>query len=434
MATNSNPKNYRFDTLQVHAGQETADPATKSRAVPIYQTTSYVFDDCQEVCDVFAGLKAGYLYTRTGNPTVTAFEERVNALEGGIGALATSSGMAAILYSILNLAQQGDEIISLATLYGGTYTLFNNRLESQFGIKAKLVDPEDLAALAAAITPKTKAIYYESIGNPGINIPDIDAISALAHKHGIPVVVDNTFGTPYLIRLKDHGVDIIVHSATKYIGGHGTSIGGIVVDTGLFDFASNPRFPQYKTPDPSYHGKVWAVHGQLAYILRMRYGLLRDTGACMSPFNSFLLLLGLETLSLRVERHVQNALVIARHLEKHPSVAWVSHPSLPGNRYHERAKRYFPKGAGAIFTFGVKGGKAASIKFIDSLQLFSLLANVADAKSLAIHPAGTTHSQLGEEDLRKAGVLPELVRLSVGIEDPLDLIADIDQALAKSQQ
>ncbi|CAD2216946.1 O-acetylhomoserine/O-acetylserine sulfhydrylase [Angomonas deanei] len=424
--------NYRFDTLQVHAGQ--VIDSTKSRAVPIYQTTSYVFDDSAYGSDVFNLRVPGNIYTRITNPTTDAFEKRVAALEGGVGALATASGMAAILYSIQNLAGPGDEIISLATLYGGTYTLFNNRLESQFAIKAHLVDPEDFDALEKTINDKTKAIFFESIGNPGINIPDIERITAIAHKHGIPVVVDNTFGTPYLIQLKDHGVDVIVHSATKYIGGHGNSIGGVIVDIGKFQYKGNPRFPQYNKPDDAYHGLVAADLGPAAYITRARVNLLRDTGACLSPFNAFLLLLGLETLSLRVQRHVQNAQAVAKHLQKHPHVAWVSHPDLPDNKFHERAKKYFPKGSGAIFTFGVKGGKEASIKFIDSLKLFSILANVADAKSLAIHPAGTTHSQLDEEGLKRAGVLPELVRLSIGIEDINDIIEDIDQALEKSQK
>ncbi|CAD2216948.1 Cys/Met metabolism PLP-dependent enzyme/DegT/DnrJ/EryC1/StrS aminotransferase family/Aminotransferase class I and II/Aminotransferase class-V, putative [Angomonas deanei] len=424
--------NYRFDTLQVHAGQ--VIDSTKSRAVPIYQTTSFVFDDCADGAAIFMHEKDGYLYTRTGNPSVSVFEKRVAALEGGVGAVATASGMSAIFYAICNLAQCGDEIISLATLYGGTYTLFDNRLENQFGIKAHLVDPEDFDALEKTINDKTKAIFFESIGNPGINIPDIERITAIAHKHGIPVVVDNTFGTPYLIQLKDHGVDVIVHSATKYIGGHGTSIGGVIVDIGKFQYKDNARFPQYNQPDKSYHGLVYSIYGPLAFYARLRSTLLRDVGAILSPFNSFLLLLGLETLSLRVQRHVENAQAVAKHLQKHPHVAWVSHPDLPDNKFHERAKKYFPKGSGAIFTFGVKGGKEASIKFIDSLKLFSLLANVADAKSLAIHPAGTTHSQLDEEGLKKAGVLPELVRLSIGIEDINDIIEDIDQALEKSQK
>ncbi|CAD2216947.1 Cys/Met metabolism PLP-dependent enzyme/Aminotransferase class I and II/DegT/DnrJ/EryC1/StrS aminotransferase family/Aminotransferase class-V, putative [Angomonas deanei] len=422
--------NYRFDTLQVHAGQVV--DSTKSRAVPIYQSTSFLFDDCAHGAALFHREAVGTVYTRSGNPTTAAFEKRVAALEGGVGALATASGMSAIFYAICNLAQCGDEIISLATLYGGTYTLFDNRLESQFGIKTRLVDPEDFDALEKTINDKTKAIFFESIGNPGMNIPDIERITAIAHKHGIPVVVDNTFGTPYLIQLKDHGVDVIVHSATKYIGGHGTSIGGVIVDIGKFQYKGNPRFPQYAVRNTI--GVVYGDLGPTAFIDRARSIFLVELGACISPFNSFLLLLGLETLSLRVQRHVENAQAVAKHLQKHPHVAWVSHPDLPDNKFHERAKKYFPKGSGAIFTFGVKGGKEASIKFIDSLKLFSLLANVADAKSLAIHPAGTTHSQLDEEGLKRAGVLPELVRLSIGIEDINDIIEDIDQALEKSQK
>lgn len=432
MSANSN--NYHFDTLQIHAGQETADPTTKARAVPIYQTTSFVFDDSAHGAALFNLSKPGNIYTRLSNPTTDIFETRVTALEGGVGGLATASGMAAITYSLLNLAQVGDEIVSLATLYGGTYTLFRSRFEPTFGIKVHLVDPDDLVAIEAAINSKTRAIFLESIGNPGINIPDFDAIVAIAHKHGVPLVCDNTFGSPYLFRPKDHSIDFVVHSVTKYIGGHGTSIGGVIVDNGIFNFKGNPRFPQYNTPDEAYHGLVYADVGAAAFITRARIVLLRDTGATLSPFNSFLLLLGLETLSLRVARHTENALAVAKHLAAHPSVAWVSHPALPGNKYHARVEKYFPKGAGAIFTFGVKGGKAASIKFIDSLKIFSILANVADAKSLAIHPAGTTHAQLDDAGLKGAGVLPEMVRLSVGLEDIRDLIADIDQALETSQK
>lgn len=426
-------QNWSFDTLQVHAGQ-TVDNDTKSRAVPIYQTTSYVFDDSQHGADLFSLAKPGNIYTRLMNPTTDVLEKRMAALEGGVGALCTSSGMAAILYSIQNLAVPGDEIITLSTVYGGTYTLFNDRLESQYGIKAHFVEPEDFAGLEAAINEKTRAIYFESIGNPDINIPHIEKIVEIAKKYNVPTVVDNTFGTPYLIQLKEYGVNFIVHSLTKYLGGHGTSIGGVIVDLGTYDFKDNPRFPQYNTPDSAYHGLKYADLGEAAYILRARVTFLRDSGAVISPFNSFLILLGIETLSLRVERMTQSALKIAEHLANHPAVAWVKHPALPGSEYKARQEKYFPKGVGAIFTFGVKGGREASIKFIDNLEIFSLLANVADAKSLVIHPAGTTHSQLDEEGLKKAGVLPELVRLSVGLEDADDLIADIDQALEKAQQ
>ena len=426
-------QNWSFDTLQVHAGQ-TVDNDTKSRAVPIYQTTSYVFDDSQHGADLFSLAKPGNIYTRLMNPTTDVLEKRMAALEGGVGALCTSSGMAAILYSIQNLAVPGDEIITLSTVYGGTYTLFNDRLESQYGIKAHFVEPEDFAGLEAAINEKTRAIYFESIGNPDINIPHIEKIVEIAKKYNVPTVVDNTFGTPYLIQLKEYGVNFIVHSLTKYLGGHGTSIGGVIVDLGTYDFKDNPRFPQYNTPDSAYHGLKYADLGEAAYILRARVTFLRDSGAVISPFNSFLILLGIETLSLRVERMTQSALKIAEHLANHPAVAWVKHPALPGSEYKARQEKYFPKGVGAIFTFGVKGGREASIKFIDNLEIFSLLANVADAKSLVSHPAGTTHSQLDEEGLKKAGVLPELVRLSVGLEDADDLIADIDQALEKAQQ
>lgn len=425
-------KDYRFDTLQVHAGQ-VVDPLTKSRAVPIYQTTSYLFDDTAHGAALFDLSQPGNIYTRLMNPTTDVLEKRIAALEGGVAALATASGMSAVLYAILNLAQVGDEIIALSTLYGGTHTLFQNRLEPQFGIKTHLVDAEDLNELESKINDKTKVIYFESIGNPGINIPDIEGIVAIAHKHDIPVVVDNTFGTPYLIQLKDYGVDFIVHSLTKYIGGHGTSMGGAIVDMGRFDFKGKTRFPQYNQPDVAYHGLVYADLGQTAFATRARVYLLRDTGAVISPFNSFLILMGLETLSLRVQRHVENTKKIVEYLQSNPAVEWINYPSIPGNQYFERAQKYFPKGAGAIFTFGIKGGKEASIRFMDNLKLFSLLANVADAKSLAIHPASTTHSQLSEEDLKKAGVLPEMIRLSIGIEDVQDLIDDMEQAFQKSQ-
>ncbi len=424
--------NWSFDTLQVHAGQVVDE--TKSRAVPIYQTSSYVFDDSQHAADLFGLAKPGNIYTRIMNPTTDVLEKRVAALENGVGGLATSSGMAAILYAVLNVATPGDEIITLSTIYGGTYTLFNNRLQSQFGIKVHFIEPEDFAGLQAAINDKTKAIFFESIGNPDINIPDIERIVAIAQKHQIVTIVDNTFGTPYLINLKSYGVNVVVHSLTKYIGGHGTSIGGAIVDNGNFIYKDNPRYPGFNRPDAAYHGLKYADLGEQAYILKARVELLRDTGACISPFNAFLILLGLETLSLRVERMTESALKIAKHLEEHPHVAWVKHPGLATSEYFERGQQYFPKGVGAIFTFGVKGGKEASIKFIDNLEIFSLLANVADAKSLVIHPAGTTHSQLDEEGLKKAGVLPELIRLSIGLEDVNDLIADIDQALEKSQQ
>lgn len=417
-----------FETLQLHAGQ-VPDPTTGSRAVPIYQTASYVFEDTQHAADLFALAKLGNIYTRLMNPTTDVLEKRLAALEGGVGALATSSGMAAIQYAISNIAQTGDEIVSISTLYGGTYTLFSQRLP-RIGITARLVSADDLAGIEAAINEKTKAVYIETIGNPEINIPDIEEICKIAHRHGLPVIADNTFGTPYLIRVKDYGVDIVVHSLTKYIGGHGTSLGGIIVDLGTFDW-NNPRFAEFTTPDPAYHGLRMVDLGPAAYILKARIQLLRDTGACISPFNAFLILQGLETLSLRVERHCQNAEGIAKFLATHPAVSWVNYPRIPGNRYHDRAQKYFPKGIGGILSFGLKGGRNAAVNFIDNLEVFSHLANVADAKSLAIHPATTTHSQLSEEELLHAGVLPESVRLSVGIETLQDLIDDLSQALSK---
>lgn len=421
-----------FDTLQVHAGQQ-VDPTTKSRAVPIYQTTSYVFDDAAHAESLFALKTPGNIYTRIMNPTNDVFEQRVAALEGGIGALAVASGSAAITYSILNLAGAGDEIVAAATLYGGTYNLFSATLP-KLGIKTVFVDPDDPQNFKAAINDKTKALYVETIGNPRINVIDFEAVANIAHEAGIPLIVDNTFGTPYLVRPIEFGADIVVHSATKFIGGHGTSIGGIIVDGGKFDWKASGKFPGFTTPDPSYNGIVYAdAIGAAAFIVKARVQLLRDTGASISPFNSFLLLQGLETLSLRVERHVDNAIKVAKFLESHPAVEWVNYPGLEGNKYHDLAKKYLKKGAGSIFTFGIKGGKAAGARFIDSLEIFSLLANVADAKSLVIHPASTTHAQLSDEDLVKAGVTPELIRLSIGIEDADDLIFDLNQALEKSQ-
>lgn len=424
-------RKWKFDTLQVHAGQ-VADPTTGARAVPIYQTTSYVFRDVQHAADLFALKEAGYIYTRIMNPTTDVFEQRVAALEGGVGGLATASGSAAITYAILNIASAGDEIVSASTLYGGTYNLFADTFKT-FGIRVHFVNPDDPENFRRAITSRTKAVYIEAIGNPGINLIDIEAVAAIAHENGIPLVVDNTFGTPYLIRPFEFGADIVVHSATKFMGGHGTSIGGVIVDSGKFDWSASGKFPGLTEPDPSYHGIRYATDvGAVAYITKARVGLLRNTGACLSPFNAFLLLQGLETLSLRVERHVANAKTIAHYLQDHPRVAWVNYPSLEGSKYYHLAQKYFPKGCGSIFTFGIKGGLEAGIKFINSLQLFSHLANVADAKSLVIHPASTTHSQLSEEELIAAGVTPDQIRLSIGIEDVGDLIYDLDQALAKA--
>ncbi|AUS97858.1 O-acetylhomoserine aminocarboxypropyltransferase [Clostridium thermosuccinogenes] len=424
-------RKLKFDTLQVHAGQ-VADPTTGSRAVPIYQTTSYVFNDSDHAANLFSLKESGNIYTRIMNPTTDVFEKRIAALEGGIAALATASGSAAITYAIMNIAEQGDEIVSASTLYGGTYNLFANTLP-KFGIKTIFVDPDDPENFRKAITERTKALYFETIGNPGINLVDIEAVAAIAHENKIPLIVDNTFGTPYLIRPIEFGADIVVHSATKFIGGHGTSIGGVIVDSGKFDWIGSGKFPGLTEPDPSYHGIRYAQDvGAAAYITKARVQLLRDTGAAMSPFNAFLFLQGLETLSLRVEKHVSNTKKIVDFLSKHPLVSWVNYPSLEGNKYNELARKYFPKGVGSIFTFGIKGGLKAGKKFIDSLEIFSLLANVADAKSLVIHPASTTHQQLSEEDLKAAGVTPDMIRLSIGIEDPDDLIYDLDQALKKA--
>lgn len=425
-------KKYNFDTLQVHAGQE-ADPSTGSRAVPIYQTTSYVFDDFQHGADLFSLSKPGNIYTRIMNPTTDVFEKRVAALEGGVAALAVASGSAAITYAITNIAGAGDEIVAASTLYGGTYNLFANTLP-RFGITTHFVEPDHVENFANAITANTKAIFIETIGNPRINIIDIEAVARIAHDHNIPLIIDNTFATPYLVRPIEHGADIVVHSATKFIGGHGTSIGGVIVDSGNFDWAASGKFPTFTEPDPSYHGIVYAeALGNLAYIVKARVTLLRDTGAAISPFNSFLFLQGLETLSLRMAKHVENAKKVAEFLNNHPLVDWVNYPSLEGNKYYELANKYAPKGAGSIFTFGVKGGKESAQTIIDNLEIFSHLANVADAKSLVIHPSTTTHQQLNEEQQLAAGVTPDMIRISIGIEDADDLINDLDQALNKIQ-
>lgn len=425
-------RKLKFDTLQVHAGQ-TPDPTTGSRAVPIYQTTSYVFENVEHAANLFALKESGNIYTRIMNPTSDVFEQRVAALEGGVGALAVASGSAAVTYAILNIAGAGDEIVAASTLYGGTYNLFGSTLP-RYGINTVFVNPDDPENFRKAINSRTKALYIETIGNPGINLVDIEAVAEIAHENGLPLIVDNTFGTPYLIRPFEFGADIVVHSATKFIGGHGTSIGGVIVDSGKFDWAGSGRFPGLTEPDPSYHDVSYTeTFGAAAFIVKARVQLLRDTGACISPFNAFLLLQGLETLSLRVERHVANAKRIAEFLANHPLVSWVNYPSLESSKYHELAKKYLPKGAGSIFTFGIKGGLEAGKKFIDSLEIFSLLANVADAKSLVIHPASTTHAQLSEADQQAAGVSPDMIRLSIGIEDAEDLIWDLDQALRNAQ-
>ena len=421
-------RKYGFDTLQLHAGQF-VDKETKSRAVPIYQTTSYIFETPEEAADLFALKKAGNIYTRIGNPTTDVLEKRIAALDGGVGAVATSSGQAAITYAILNIARSGDEVVAASTLYGGTYTLFAHTLR-KLGIRVKFVNPDYPEEFEKAITDKTKAVFVETLGNPNINIPDFEAIAEIAHRHGIPFIVDNTFATPYLFRPIEHGADIVVYSMTKFLGGHGTSIAGIVVDSGKFEW--NEKFPDLIQPDPSYHGLVYTKEfGNAAYIAKLRLTLLRDIGACISPFNSFLILLGVETLSLRMQKHVDNAIKLAKFLNDHPKVEWVNYPALEGNKYYELYKKYLPKGPGAIFTFGPKGGYSAAKKIINNVKLFSHLANVGDAKSLIIHPASTTHQQLTEEEQRAAGVLPEMIRLSVGIEDIEDLIYDIESALNK---
>lgn len=425
-------KNLKFETLQIHGGQ-TPDPTTGSRAVPIYQTSSYVFRDVEHAANLFALKEPGNIYTRIMNPTTDVLEQRIALLEGGVGALAVASGSAAVTYAIMNIAQAGDEIVSAQTLYGGTYNLFSVTLP-KYGISTKFVDAGDLEAVKGAINEKTKAVYVETIGNPDINLVDVAALAEVAHEAGVPLIVDNTFATPYLFRPFDHGADIIVHSATKFIGGHGTSIGGLIVDSGKFDWIRSGRFPGLTEPDASYHGIRYAQDvGAAAFITKARVQLLRDTGACLSPFNAFLLLQGLETLSLRVERHVENTRKIIRFLSEHPAVSWIRYPELPDSPYKALADRDFPKGTGSIFTFGIKGGVEAGKTFIDSLKLFSLLANVADAKSLVIHPASTTHAQLDEEGLKRAGVSSDLIRISIGLEAVEDLIDDLSEALNASQ-
>ncbi|GBG58284.1 O-acetylhomoserine aminocarboxypropyltransferase [Sporomusaceae bacterium FL31] len=422
------PENLNFASLAVHAGQE-PDPTTGSRAVPIYQTTSYNFRDSEHGANLFSLKESGNIYTRIMNPTTDVLEKRIAALEGGVGALAFASGHAAISAAILNIAQAGDEIVSSASLYGGTYNMFTYTLP-RLGITVKLVDPSNPDNFQQAITEKTKAIYAETIGNPKIDILDIEAVAAIAHKNGIPLIIDNTLATPYLCRPFEHGADIVVHSATKFIGGHGTSMGGLVVDSGKFDW-TNGKFPLLTEPDPSYHGLSYTTAlGELAYIIRLRIQVLRDLGAAVSPFNSFQFLQGLETLHLRMERHSQNALAVAQFLANHEQVSWVNFPALETDSSYQLAKKYLPKGAGAILTFGIKGGLEAGKKFIDALKLFSILANVGDAKSLVIHPASTTHSQLTSEQRASAGAPDDMVRLSVGIEDSADIIADLAQALA----
>ncbi|MGL4393378.1 MAG: O-acetylhomoserine aminocarboxypropyltransferase/cysteine synthase family protein [Fusobacteriaceae bacterium] len=420
----------RFDTLQVHAGQE-VDKATNSRAVPIYQTTSYVFNSVEHGENLFALKESGNIYTRLMNPTTDVLEKRIAALEGGVGALAVASGSAAITYAIMNIAGVGDNIISANTLYGGTFNLFLHTLP-QYGITTTFVSPNDYSAYEKAINEKTKAIYIEALGNPNINIIDIEKVADIAHKNKIPLIIDSTFATPYLLRPADFGADIIVHSATKFIGGHGTTMGGLIIDSGKFDWEKSDKFPSLVNPDPSYHGVSYTKSfGNAAYIFKTRVTLLRDMGAAISPFNSFLLLQGLETLSIRVERHVSNTQKIVEFLEKHPKVEKVNYPSIKNDPNYELGKKYFPKGCGSIFTFNLVGDKEKTKKFADSLKLFSYLANVADAKSLVIHPATTTHSQMSEEELKMADIKPTTLRLSIGIEDAQDLIDDLSQAFDK---
>ena len=425
----STKKNYRFETLQLHVGQEQADPATDARAVPIYQTTSYVFRNSQHAADRFGLRDAGNIYGRLTNSTQGVFEDRVAALEGGVAGLAVASGAAAITYALQNIVQNGDHIVAADNLYGGSYNLITHTLATQ-GITNTIVNVNDLDALEAAIQPNTKVVYAETFGNPNSDVLDLEGVAAVAHKHGIPFIVDNTFGTPYLIRPLEHGADIVVHSATKFLGGHGSSLGGGIVDGGKFDWKQNDKFPTLAKPDPSYHGIVFAdAVGAAAYVTRIRAVILRDTGAAISPFNAFILLQGVETLSLRVERHVENTLKVVEFLKNHPKVARVNHPALESHPDHKLYQKYFPNGGGSIFTFEIKGGQEEAWKFIDALQIFSLLANVADVKSLVIHPYTTTHSQLSPEELAEQHITPSTIRLSIGTEHIDDIIEDLRQAL-----
>ncbi len=427
--SNREERKWQFETLQLHAGQEQPDSATDARAVPIYQTSSYVFPSAASAEARFGLTEAGNIYTRIMNPTSGVFETRIAALEGGVGALAVASGAAAVTYAIQNIASAGDHIVAEKTVYGGTYNLFLHTLP-KFGITTTFVEPLDLAGYEAAIQSNTKAIFVESLGNPNSDVIDLEAIAAIAHKHKIPLIIDNTFSTPYLLKPIEHGADIVVHSATKFIGGHGTSIGGVIIDSGKFDWEASGKFPGLTEPDPSYHGVVYTkAVGNLAYIIKARVTLLRDTGAAVSPFNAFLFLQGLETLSLRIERHISNTKKVIDFLKNHPKVEHVNHPSLPDSPSHALYNRYYPNGAGSIFTFEIKGGAEEAKAFIDKLQIFSLLANVADVKSLVIHPASTTHSQLTGEQLLESGIKPNTIRLSIGTEHIDDILYDIGQAL-----
>ena len=422
--------NYKFETLQLHVGQEQADPATDSRAVPIYQTTSYVFHNSQHAADRFGLKDAGNIYGRLTNSTQDVLEKRLAALEGGSAALALASGAAAVTYAVQALAADGGHIVAQKTIYGGSFNLLEHTLPA-FGINTTFVDAHNLSEVENAIQENTRAIYLETLGNPNSDIPDIDAVAEIAHKHGLPLVIDNTFGTPYLIRPIEHGADVVIHSATKFIGGHGTTLGGIIVDGGKFDWKKSGKFPNIADPNPSYHGvSFYDAVGPAAFVTYIRATLLRDTGACISPFNAFLLLQGVETLSLRLERHAENTKKVVEYLSAHPLVESVSHPSLPGHPDHALYEKYFPNGGASIFTFEIKGGQEAAWKFIDSLKIFSLLANVADVKSLVIHPASTTHSQLTEAELKDQGITPSTIRLSIGTEHIDDIIADLENGFA----
>lgn len=426
-------KNLKFETLQLHAGQ-TPDPVTHSVAVPIYQTTSYAFDSTEHAENLFGLKENGNIYTRIMNPTSDVLEKRMAALEGGVGALAVASGSAAITLTIMTIAQAGDEIVAASTLYGGTFNLFDATLP-KFGIKTTFVDPDDPANFEAAVNENTRAIYIESLGNPSINIVDVEAVAKIAHDHKIPLIIDNTFATPYLFKALDFGADIVVYSATKFIGGHGTTIGGVIVDGGTFDWAGSGKFPEFTEPDESYHGIVYTRDaGSAAFITKACVQMLRDTGACISPFNSFLLLQGLETLSLRLDRHVENTRRVIGFLSGHSAVTWVNYPDQADNKYHALAQKYFPRGTGSIFTFGIKGGIEAARRFIDNIQIFTHLANVADAKSLVIHPATTTHQQLSGDALLAAGITEDMIRVSIGLENADDLIGALDDALKLSQK
>lgn len=425
----SEERKLRFETLQLHAGQENPDPATDSRAVPIYMTSSYVFKDSNQAANRFNLSEGGNIYTRLMNPTSSVFEERINALEGGIGALSTASGAAAITYAVKNIARKGDHIVSANTIYGGTYNLFAHTLEDD-GITTTFVNPDEEGAFEKAIQPNTKLIFIETLGNPNSSVIDIKKVADTAHAHKIPLIVDNTFATPFLLRPFEYGADIVVHSATKFIGGHGTAMGGVIVDSGNFDWAGSGKFDILTEPNPSYHGISFTqAVGKAAYIIKSRTTLMRDLGATISPFNSFLLLQGLETLSLRVERHIENTLKVVEFLNKHPNVEKVNHPSLPDNKYNKLYNEYFPNGGGSIFTFEIKGTADEAKNFIDRLEIFSLLANVADVKSLVIHPASTTHSQMTAEELEESGIKPNTIRLSIGTEHIDDIIFDLNQAL-----